>query len=43
MFSVPRNLNGQNIYSANWKISNPKNVKDFSAVAYFFARKIHKN
>ena len=42
MFSVPRNLNGQNIYSANWKISNPKNVKDFSAVAYFFARKIHK-
>ncbi|MDP4210560.1 MAG: sialate O-acetylesterase [Bacteroidota bacterium] len=29
------------ILSGKWKVCNPTNVKDFSAVAYFFARKIH--
>jgi Domain of unknown function (DUF303). len=29
------------ILSGTWKVCNPTNVQDFSAVAYFFARKIH--
>lgn len=29
------------ILSGKWKVCDPTNVKDFSAVAYFFARKIH--
>ena len=31
----------KDILSGKWKVCNPMNVKDFSAVAYFFARKIH--
>lgn len=27
--------------SGKWKVCNPVNVKDFSAVAYYFSRKIH--
>ncbi len=42
MFSVPRNLNGKNIYNAKWKIANRKNIEDFSAVGYFFAREINQ-
>ena len=42
MFSVPRNLNGKNIYNAKWKIANRENIEDFSAVGYFFAREIHQ-
>ena len=42
MFSVPRNLNGKNIYNAKWEIANRENIEDFSAVAYFFAREIHQ-
>lgn len=41
MFSVPRNLNGINIDLASWKVSTLKNISDFSAVGYFFAREIH--
>ncbi|HET9571042.1 MAG TPA: sialate O-acetylesterase [Bacteroidales bacterium] len=29
------------LISGKWKVCNPTNAKDFSAVAYFFARKIH--
>lgn len=29
------------ISSGKWKVCNPANVKELSAVAYFFARKIH--
>ena len=29
------------ILSGKWKVCDPTNVKDFSAVAYYFARKIH--
>ena len=42
MFSVPRNLNGTNINSASWKITNSENATDFSAVGYFFAREIYQ-
>ncbi|HET7732730.1 MAG TPA: sialate O-acetylesterase [Paludibacter sp.] len=31
------------ILAGKWKVCDPTNVKDFSAVAYFFARKIHKD
>lgn len=31
------------ILSGKWKVCDPTNVKDFSAVAYFFARKIHRD
>ena len=41
MFSVPKNLNGTNIYLASWKLATPENVLDFSAVGYFFAREVH--
>lgn len=41
MFSVPRNLNGTNINDAEWKVTTPKNVEQFSAVGYFFARELH--
>ena len=43
MFSVPRNLNGTNISSASWKVTTPENVKQFSAVGYFFAREMIRN
>ena len=43
MFSVPRNLNGKNIYNAKWEIANRENIEDFSAVGYFFAVKFTKN
>jgi sialate O-acetylesterase len=31
-----------NIGEAEWKVANPQNAGEFSAVAYFFAREIHK-
>ena len=37
--SVPRN----NTSEAFWQISTPENTASFSAVAYFFAREIHKS
>jgi sialate O-acetylesterase len=36
--SMPQN----DIEKAEWKLANPKNAGEFSAVAYFFAREIHK-
>ena len=42
MFSVPRNLGGSAIHSASWKVTTPENVKQFSAVAYFFARELNQ-
>jgi sialate O-acetylesterase len=42
MFSVPRNLGGSTIQSASWKVTTPENVKQFSAVAYFFARELNQ-
>jgi sialate O-acetylesterase len=37
------NLSGPNedIPKASWKVTNPENVRQFSAVAYFFAKKIY--
>lgn len=31
------------ILNGKWKVCNPSNVQQFSAVAYYFARKIHKD
>jgi sialate O-acetylesterase len=36
--SMPEN----DIEKAEWKLANPQNAGEFSAVAYFFAREIHK-
>jgi len=43
MFRITEDLTGEGIKKQKWKIANSENVKDFSAVAYFFARKLHKN
>lgn len=44
-FGVPQStsLNGpkEDLKKASWKCANPQNVRDFSAVAYFFARNIY--
>ncbi len=43
-FSLPRNSNAQvpvSAINAQWKVCNPTNVINFSAVAYFFAQQIH--
>ncbi len=44
-FHVPQkyNFNGphKDLQSGSWKIANPENVVDFSAVAYFFAKAIY--
>jgi sialate O-acetylesterase len=32
----------KDIEKAEWKLANPQNAGEFSAVAYFFAREIHK-
>jgi sialate O-acetylesterase len=32
-----------NIPGGTWEVCNPSNVQQFSAVAYYFARKIHKD
>ena len=42
MFTVPRNLNGNNIYNASWKVATTENAPNFSAVGYFFAREINQ-
>ena len=42
MFTVPMDLSGEAIKNESWLITNPKNAKKFSAVAYFFARRLHK-
>ncbi|MDO3693234.1 sialate O-acetylesterase [Wenyingzhuangia sp. chi5] len=42
MYTVKRNpsLSPVNSLSGDWKISNPNNTADFSAVAYFFGKKL---
>ena len=42
MFSVPTDLSGEVIKNQKWLLANPENAKGFSSVAYFFARKLHK-
>jgi sialate O-acetylesterase len=32
----------ENVSNASWQVSTPENTASFSAVAYFFAREIHK-
>ena len=43
MFSMPRDSNGTNSKAASWQVANPQNIKDFSAVGYFFAREMIQN
>ncbi len=40
MFSVPRDLEGSSLDKTSWKVTTPETVKQFSAVGYFFARKL---
>jgi len=42
MFSVPQDLSGEIIKNRKWLVANPENAEGFSAAAYFFARKLHK-
>src|SRR5579863_1851219 len=45
LFTVPRKIAlspQEDTLPARWKICTPDNAKDFSAVAYFFAREIHR-
>jgi sialate O-acetylesterase len=45
LFTVPRKIAlspQEDTLSAHWKICTPDNAKGFSAVAYFFAREIHR-
>lgn len=45
LFHIPRTPAGspQNDVNAAWKECSPETIPDFSAVAYFFGRKIHKD
>jgi sialate O-acetylesterase len=45
LFTVPRKIAlapQENTLPARWQICTPDNAKSFSAVAYFFAREIHR-
>lgn len=44
LFNIPRvrAAKPQNDVNASWKPTTPQSVKDFSAVAYFFGRHLHK-
>jgi hypothetical protein len=44
-FNIERNptLTPDDNVSGSWKISNPSNALDFSAVAYFFADQLNSN
>lgn len=44
MFTVTRNSSAQPLddVTGSWKVCNPENASAFSATAYFFARKLHK-
>ena len=42
IFSIYEDLTGERIKKESWKLVNPKNIERFSAVAYFFARKINR-
>lgn len=46
LFHVPNQISLEetgNIDSTSWSVCSPKSVKDFSAVAYYFGRNIHKH
>ncbi len=46
LFTVPRRVGRtpkQDLESGSWAACTPETVADFSAVAYFFGRKIHKD
>ncbi len=44
LFHIPKHqsANPQDDTPGEWRESNPETMKDFSAVAYFFGRKLHK-
>ncbi|RKU26539.1 9-O-acetylesterase [Candidatus Poribacteria bacterium] len=44
LFYVPRRSSGllQHNVTADWKETNPETIPNFSAVAYYFGRKLHK-
>ena len=44
MFNVARNYNLKTVdeVSGKWNVCSPKSVEDFSATAYFFARRLYK-
>nr|AOE07482.1 putative acetylesterase [uncultured bacterium] len=42
MFNVPMDLTGKKLKNQKWEEANSKNVVDFSATAYFFARELHQ-
>ena len=42
MFTVPMDLSGELIKKSKWLVANPKNAEEFSATAYYFARKLNK-
>lgn len=44
LFQAPHKTSGRPLddIDASWQICNPQSVSDFSAVAYFFGRQIHK-
>ncbi|MFH4967730.1 sialate O-acetylesterase [Gaetbulibacter sp. M240] len=44
LFTVPREISTIPMYeipNSSWEICNPENIKEFSAVGYFFSRNIH--
>lgn len=45
LFYVPRRASGflQHNVTAEWKKTNPETIPNFSAVAYYFGRKLHKD
>lgn len=44
MFNVANrySLDEENTFDGDWNICNPENAPDFSATAYFFARRLHQ-
>lgn len=44
LFHIPRSTSGIPIIDvdADWMVCTPENIRDFSAVAYFFGRQIHR-
>ena len=43
MFNVPMDLSGEKLKNQKWEETNPQNIVNFSATAYFFARELHQN
>jgi sialate O-acetylesterase len=41
MFSVPKDLTNQSLKHTKWLSANQKNTGNFSATAYYFAKKLH--